>query len=530
MLSHNSLSSIIAVTLCLWNIVPSSAQTDNMETVIEFHGSASNNNTPLWLNANKYGLSSLNSTYGYARGTILYHNSFDKCGIDYNLGADLVLPVNFVSEGYKGSEYKNHFILQQLYAEAKWKLLSLYVGSKQNPAELHDNLLSSGAQTLGINARPIPQGRLSLDWWTIPYTRQWLSIKGHVAFGIMTDGEWEEKFTGNSNNRYNKWTRYHEKAGYLRIGNNEKFPLSLTMGLQMAAQFGGELYNPDGTDENNYNIGSAINLSSDVKSYWNAFFPLGSSGGDVDEVQFKNTEGNQLGSWVCRFDWEKENYKIGVYYDHFFEDHSAMFMLDYDGYGSGDEWNEKKETKFFAYDFKDGLWGIDVQLKKFNYIKGFVAEYLNTRYQSGPVYHDHNATNSDHICGMDNYYNNRNFSGWQHWGQAIGNPLFRSPLYNTDGYILSEANRFFAWHFGVNGDIIPNLSYRILYSWERAFGTYRKIFAYPQESSSLLFELNYKLSGNSFLDKSRIIVGVGSDKGDLRGDNLGIQATYQYKL
>lgn len=33
--------------------------------------------------------------------------------------------------------------------------------------------------------------------------------------------------------------------------------------------------------------------------------------------------------------------------DHYFEDHSGMFFLDYDGYGSGENWNVKERSRYF---------------------------------------------------------------------------------------------------------------------------------------------------------------------------------------
>ena len=51
-------------------------------------------------------------------------------------------------------------------------------------------------------------------------------------------------------------------------------------------------------------------------------------------------------------------------------------------------------------------------------------EYLYTKYQSGPIYHDHTRLLSEHVCGLDNYYNHNLFTGWQHWGQAMGHPLY----------------------------------------------------------------------------------------------------------
>ena len=46
---------------------------------------------------------------------------------------------------------------------------------------------------------------------------------------------------------YTEGARYHSKAGYLMIGYPERyFPLSVELGLEMAAQFGGTIYIPDG--------------------------------------------------------------------------------------------------------------------------------------------------------------------------------------------------------------------------------------------------------------------------------------------
>lgn len=520
-------TTFIAITLSAWCAVPSWALEGEMEHFVEFHASGSNNHTPLWLNANKYGLSSINSKYVYARGIISYSNDIDRWGIKYKFCGDLVLPYNIKQEGYKGSEYKSSIILEQLYGEVRWKHLVLTGGAKQFPSELRDNQLSSGAQTLGINARPIPQGRIALDdWWTIPFTRQWISFKGHFAFGIMTDANWEETFVGSSGNKYNRWTRYHEKAGYLRIGKVGERPFSVIVGLEMGAQFGGTLYNYYGNDQTGYRGNSTTKLISNPKSYFNAFIP---GGGDTDETKFKNAEGNQVGSWLMRLNWEGENYSIGLYGDHYFEDHSSMFQLDYNGYGEGENWDTKQDFKFFLYDFKDGQLGLDVHLKKFRYLHGLVVEYMNTTYQSGPIYHDRNQGNSDHLGGCDDYYNHSTLPGWQHWGQAIGNPLYRSPLYNTDGYINFEYNRFRALHGGINGSIIDGLDYRILGTRQVSFGTYHSPLTHKAYNTSFLIELSYQMPPNTFFEKFKWIVGYGEDHGKIYGNNKGLQVTLQFR-
>lgn len=241
---------------------------------------------PLWLNANKYGLSSLDSDNGYLRVAVerdVAADSTRRWGVGY--GLDIATAYNTTSS----------FIVQQAYFEGRYKLGSLTIGSKQQPMELRDNELASGAQTLGINARPVPQVRLGLnDYWTIPILGRWFAFKGHLAFGMMTDGNWQESFAKGTPNKWNKNTRYHQKAGYLRIGkDDEAHHLTLTLGLEMASQFGGTVYNWAGTDENE-NHEEAVKLKSNLKSYWNAF--VGSATADAGEGIYENAEGNILGS------------------------------------------------------------------------------------------------------------------------------------------------------------------------------------------------------------------------------------------
>ena len=145
-----------------------------------------------------------------------------------------------------------------------------------------------------------------------------------------------------------------------------------------------------------------------------------------------------------------------------------MLQLDYDGYGTGDEWNVKKRHHYFLYDFKDWLLGAELNLRNGTWLKDIVVEYLYTKYQSGPLYHDHTAGRPEHISGKDDYYNHYIFPGWQHWGQAMGNPLYRSPIYNTDGTLRFEDTRFTAFHLGFDGQPTDALSYRVLASWQEA--------------------------------------------------------------
>lgn len=479
-----------------------------LEYDIEMQSTFSEGRTPLWLNANKYGLSSLDNTNGYLRAGVfrpLRTDSVRRWGMGY--GVDVAVPYNFTSD----------FVVQQAFIEGRWLHGVMTVGSKEYPMELKNNLLSSGSQTLGINARPIPQVRIALpEYWTLPFAKGWLHLKGHIAYGRMTDDRWQHEFT-NRKNKYADDVLFHSKAGYLKIGNEDVFcPFSLELGLEMAATFGGTAYRPDGK-------GGMTVLKGDtgLGAYWNAFVP---GGYDTGETTYQNVEGNHVGSWLIRMNWDTDMWRFSVYADKYFEDHSAMFQLDYDGYGQGEEWDEKKKSRYVLYDFKDIMLGMELNIKYDRWINDVVFEYIYSKYQSGPIYHDHTNTISDHIGGRDNFYNHSIYTGWQHWGQVIGNPLYRSPIYNEDGTIMVKDNRFMAFHLGIDGRPFPRFMYRVLASWQEGLGTYDEPYENKRNNFSLLFEGEYAFGGK-LLNGWKVKGGYGMDLGAILGDNYGFQVT-----
>lgn len=480
--------------------------TDNLRYMVEAQASGSKDNTPLWLNANKYGLSSLEEGNGYFRAAVERPLSADSAhlwGIGYCL--DMVAPVNYTSD----------VVVQQAFVEARWLHGVLSVGSKQYPMELKNQKLSSGSQTLGINARPVPQVRLALpEYWTIPALGRWFHLKGHIAYGMMTDEKWQHEFT-QKQTPYADNVLYHSKAGYLKIGSEERFcRWSLELGLEMATIFGGDAYGGIGEDgEQEWQKHGENGLSG----FWHAFIP---GGGDPREGDYENVAGDQLGSWVLRLNYEGDAFDAHVYADHFFEDHSQMFLMDYDGYGSGEEWNEKKKNRYLLYDLKDIMLGAEVNLKNGTWLRDIVLEYLYTKYQSGPINHDRDGTISDHVAGRDDYYNHSIYPGWQHWGQVMGNPLYRSSIYNTNGSLYLENNRFIAYHLAFDGQPIDCLNYRVLVSYEEGWGTYAQPYTKKHHDLSFLVEGNYRMRHGW-----NVKLGYGMDFGHILGSNAGLQLT-----
>lgn len=503
---------LLVVWLCVGKTAAQGVLQD-LDGKIEMQGSVASGNTPLWLNANKYGLSSLDETNGYLRAAVAKHLKVDSTKRwAWGYGVDVALAQGYTSVA----------ILQQAYVEAKWLKGRLTIGSKELPMELKDNNLSSGSQTIGINARPVPQVRIDLeDYWAIPGTKGKVSMKGHIAYGKTTDGNWQEDFT-DGRSKYSEDVLFHSKAGYLKITNGrEACPWSLVLGLEMATQFGGtsHMFNEEGE-------WVTFKNGTGLKAYWNA---LKGGGFDAIETKYKNAEGDMLGSYVARFDYDGGKWKIGVYADHFFEDHSGMLFADYDGYGSGMEWNDKKRSKFFLYSLKDMMLGVDLELKDCNLLKKIVVEYLYTKYQSGPIYHDHTLSISDHIGGEDNYYNHNIYGAWQHWGQVMGNPLYRSPIYNQNGTINVEDNRFYAFHMGAMGNVSPNLDYRVLATYQKGFGTYSSPYVSPKENVSVMAQANYNFTSGKMAGVY-VSCGVGADMGGIYGDNFGAQLTIGKKF
>jgi hypothetical protein len=490
---------------------------NDLEYKVEVQSTVGNGDyNPLWLNANKYGLSSLDTSNGYLRAALsrpLCNDSLRQWGLGY--GIDLAAAYNFTSS----------FVIQQAYVEGRWRKSTLLVGSKELPLEMKNGELSSGSQVLGINARPIPQVRLSYpDYVDVPLTARWLQFKGHLSYGIFTDDGWQKDFTDGKAS-YTENVLFHSKAGFLKLGKPGS-PFSAEVGMEMGCQFGGHsyTYSSKGYAEKNVN-------SVTLKSFFRALVPGGNDGDDANPDQnYKGAEGNHVGAWLARLNYEQPSWAVHVYGEHYFEDLSGMFQLDYDNYTTGSKWMEKHGHRFLLYDFKDMLLGVELNLKRQSWLNTLVFEYIYTKYQSGPIYFDHQKYLPDHIGGKDGYYQHWIYTGWQHWGQVMGNPLYRSPLYNKNGNISVQDNRFYAFHLGLSGDPMSGLHYRLLATLQKGYGTYSTPYEDPRRNFSLLAEVGYRLP-ERMAKGWQLKLGLGYDHGSLlsadatSNNNLGLQLT-----
>ena len=481
-----------SILLIIAPITACNAQLNRLGTDVEYageiHATISDNQAPFWLVNNKYGLSSIKDNFGYVRGSIrrtLNADSLRQWAVGY--GMDIVIPHHFTSD----------FVLQQLYVESQYKNIRLTVGAKELPMEFSNSELSTGDMTMSINSRPIPQVRLEMpNYWDIPGTSGWVGVKMHAAFGWFTDDHWKKTFTEfGPSSRHTSNVRYHSKSIYFRIGNEKKFPLTLMGGLRVDCQFGGEAWNlSQRKDDTTYVDLSYVNLNNGLKNYWNA---LTFGGSDPNDGDFKNTEGNHVGSWHGCLSYRGKGWNVKGYFEHQFDDHSQLF---------------------WQYGWKDMKWGIEAQLPKNPFVSTMLVELISTKDQTSAVYHDATEELPIQISGRDNYYNHQVYGAWQHWGMTMGNPLLISPIYNEGHQISAFHSRITATHLGIAGNPCSSIHYRLLYTHMRSWGTYDDPLIDTRHNDFLLAEMTVKphqLKGWS------ITGAFGLNRGDLLKKSTG---------
>lgn len=453
---------------------------------VELHGETSDGDVaPFWFTSNKYGVSSIDPSSGYIRGTIkrsIEADSTRKWAIGY--AADFAIARNHVYED-----------IQQLYGEVQYMGLRLLVGAKELPMEFANPELSTGDMVMSTNSHPIPQIRLEIpDYWSVPGTNGWLGVKAHIAYGWFTDNSWRKSFVKPTNS-YTQNSHYHSKAIFFKVGNEKKLPITFTGGIRVDCEFGGDAWNlRQRKDDTTYIDLSYVNMNNGLKSYWNALIFGGSDPNDGD---FKNVEGNHVGSWYGNLNYQGKGWSVRGYFQHFFDDHSQLFL---------------------QYGWKDMTWGIEGHLPKNPFVSTALAEFICTKDQTSAVYHDATAQFPMQISGKDNYYQHMVYGAWQHWGLNNGNPLLLSPTYNESKQISIKHSRIRALHLAISGDPSKSFHYRVLYTHMRSWGTYDYPLTDTKYNDFLLGELTFKpqrLKGWS------VTGAFGMNRGDLLQKSTG---------
>lgn len=431
-------------------------------------------NTPFYFLSNRYGLSSIEPNSGYLKSGLFRPIEQGK-RFTYGYGAELAVAAN----------YNSTFVVQQLYGEVRYRTLGVILGAKQYPSELKDAKLSSGGLTHSMNARPVPQLRAGfIDYFDFPGTNGWLQMKGVIAFGMETENRFVRAYVPTSGKR-TEGTLYHYKNLFVKM-DKEDFPLFAEAGAEFGTQFGGVMYQ---------------NGKETRMPGWEDFFrvllPL-SGGEDAPITDQMNVNGNVVGSWHLSLGYRfANNWKVRAYYEHFFEDHSMMFM---------------------QYPWYDGFYGLEISFPKNPFITRFVYEHNTMKDQAGPIYWDQTPEIPEQISARDSYYNHGLYNGWQHWGMGMGNPFVLSPLFFRNKSLYFPSNRVKTHHIGILGNPSDEWEYRLLASYSDHWGTYNIPFNEIKSIFSGMVEVTYmprKLTGWSFT------AAIAGDNSDLIDNSFG---------
>lgn len=441
---------------------------------------------PYYFTSNTHGVTSIKPNSGYLRAG-LFKNANKVQKFDYALGIDLITSYNNNSP----------FWIQQLYGELKYRCLGLTVGSKEYSGVFKNKYLSSGGLIWSGNARPIPQIRVGIPVFVvIPFTNEWIQLKGDISYGLFTDKNWLEDHYNYQYSFITTGVWYHQKKIFFR--SKEDKPFIVTIGAELAAQFGGT--------QKNYSNGELESVIEDkvkLKDLFTVLIPRGgdSSANGGDQAYYY---GNHLGAWHAIFEYRFKNQsQLKGYFEWLFDDASGMGKLN--------GW--------------DGLWGIEYNTNRRSVISSIVLEYLQTTNQGGPIHWapgDFPGTDlTTEATGADNYYNNFFYNGWAHHGISNGSPLIKSPAYNKDGYLCFTDNRVKAIHIGLKGNISREVTYLAKTAFRKGWGTPFIPLKNTNKIFSGFLQIDYNPRKiNHWLFSG--FIGIDSENGSSMGDNIGV--------
>ena len=447
----------------------------NIETTATFSGGE---HTPFWLASNKHGLGTPEINNGYVRAMVGKPLQPEK---KFSWGATGDITTGWHQPGV--------FRVQQLFAEMKYRALWISAGSKEWFSPYNNPRLSTGDLLFSGNALPIPQLRIG-TYGFAPFwgCNGWFSMKAYAAYGFFTDSKWQKNWVM-KNTKYATGVLYCSRGVWFKFGREDKFPLTGEFGVELGTQFGGKIHWGDG---------KVLRMPQKFIDWIKAFIPL-EGGKDTPEDEQTNVQGNVNGEYTVAINYSiNPDCKIKLYYEHYFEDHSQMFL----------------EYGFW----KDGLAGVEVTFPKNRFIDKFVYEYVATKDQTGSVLNNWTPEIPEQVSGQDGYFDHYLYGPWQTWGMTIGTPLALSPLYNKDHRLIIYNSRFIANHFGIEGSPADFLRWRMLLTFTQNWGTYFRPLSEKKNNMSGLAEIEFTPPRiNGLIIKA----ALGWDSGNFLGKNFG---------
>lgn len=386
--------------------------------------------------------------------------------------------------------------IQQLYGELKYRQVFLMAGMRAPHSYLVDERVSSGDLARSNNARAIPSVEAGfLDFVDIPFTRSWVQIDGALGYGKFTDSDFRREQFNYYNDLLATGVYYTYKRIHFR--SNPSKPFSATIGMQAAGQFGGYTQWYDRgkmtkEEKHRASLRDFLDMLLPMEGNGDGYYK-GSSLGTIDiKLRYRLRSGAEITAYLQN-PWE-------------------------DGSGLG---------KFNGW---DGLWGIAYHNPERAIITDAAIEWLDFTNESGPIAWQPGdypgCTQTNATSGGDNYFNNDMYGAYANYGMAIGSPFIKAPVYNLDGTPLFEHNMCRGVHAAVAGAFGSDVDWRVMYSYQQAWGMGRLPSVRCYINNSAMAEATWR--ADRFLPGLSMGAQVAFDAGSLRGNTFGALVSVKY--
>lgn len=432
--------------------------------------------TPLWLYAGqegRWGISGKAPFLGIASFKGDYH-------VGHNISVFGHLEADYNSKHFGG--YLHGYSLG-----IDWKFLSLKAGRHVFSPVFEHGYKGSGSFLYGSNARPVDRITIGIPEYTkLPGVLRRIEIKGEVSHGFMDD-----EYRGAV--KFHRDVMLHEKYAYVRWDGGKLKPYA---GLNHSVLMGGY-----------YSNGEKIPID-----FWNSIFAKGSS--KLGGGEMTNAAGAHMGLYDIGVYYSNENGEYRFYYQMPFADGSGMkpFVRNRDQI-AGLTWTSSKKGLISALTIE---WvntvyqsGKGMPDAYFHYTdeNGNVMSFLVVLYQlEDPAFREdvmrklgvenpgsytkeevekylkENTNYGYRFGGRDWYMNNGLYpAGWTHYGMVMGSPFILSysqiahlepELGARETYYQLVGDRFRAIHIGAAGDFSDEVSWDLMMSITRNYGSY----------------------------------------------------------
>ncbi len=430
---------------------------DSLSVSVSASASVSSNDelNPLWLYSNQWGIYTQ-----YKQAELLAHAKAELRIANFKyftLSAGL---------GGVGTTQWSRSMLHEAYLAGKLFVFDYTIGAQaHSPLAQYDDY-TSGNFLMSSNARPYPRIGVGIfDYLSVPYTRNWLQIKGGVYVGrLFNEYDASNEYRCN----YTRDVTISEKFAFVRLGGWIAKPY---LGIAHSVMMGGIM--PDGTK-----------IPTD---FWASFCGKGSTSDDFSG-QFvgeqTNAAGAHQGLWDSGMDIELTNYDIHLSYKRPFSDAVGR--------------------KFFTRRSRDFYFGAVVALKNKSALKHLSFEWMRTDYQCGngmpdPVGYDKNGNfiviyppydKHDKEWFYEHFTAEEieewlNSSGLTLWGKSNSSSLFYSQWCNHGlpfgGRVLYATNGYYQQGWTVNGMCMQSALFHSQETVEKYGSGYnwQRLYAYP---------------------------------------------------